>query len=134
MNRKLATLTVGCVLVLALAGCKPPAPVELTLADSGKTVTLEPQQEMVVTLESNPTTGYKWEREGNLPEPLIGGNPEYVADSASAGLAGGGGAEIWRFQADSKGEGTLKLKYWRSFEPTVPPVKTFEVTVKVGVK
>jgi hypothetical protein len=33
--------------------------------------------------------------------------------------------------AVSAGEGTLKMKYWRSFEPTVPALAEFRVLLRV---
>lgn len=116
-----------CIAVL-LAGCSP-GPIDLTQKDSGSAQTLAKGQEMRVTLESNHTTGYQWAVDGDLPEQLtLVGQPEYKAES---NLVGAGGTEVWTFMGKSSGEGTLKLKYWRSFEPTAEPADTFEVSVKV---
>ena len=114
---------------LALAGCSP-APVELTQDDSGSTQTLSSKQELRITLESNQTTGYQWAVDGDLPPQLkLVGQPDYKAPDSK--LAGAPGTEVWTFMAASSGEGVLKLKYWRSFEPTAEPAETFQVTVKV---
>jgi inhibitor of cysteine peptidase len=118
-------------LVLAMSGCASTSesPLELTAEDSGTTQTLAVGQQMSVTLEANPTTGYSWAIDGALPQQLEqAGEPAYAAESD---LVGAGGAETWTFRAASAGQGVLKLKYWRSFEPTVPPENAFEVTVNV---
>ena len=57
------------------------------------------------------------------------GEPEYTAGSSALGA---GGTEVWTFVGKSAGDGTLELKYWRSFEPTATPAGTFEV--KIGVE
>lgn len=124
----LPPLTVALVALLAI-GCTAPGPVELAATDTGGSVTLEPDQELVVTLEGNPTTGYQWEIDGALPEMLEQeGEPSYAADSDAIGS---GGVQTWRFRAVSKGEGELRMKYWRSFEPTTAPLDTFSVDVAV---
>jgi inhibitor of cysteine peptidase len=51
--------------------------------------------------------------------------------SAESGAMGAGGTQVWTFVGKAAGDGELKLKYWRSFESTVPPVKTFAVKVSV---
>ncbi len=129
MKRTLMLPIAATVLVLIATGCAAPRPLELTAADSGSTVTLAPDQELVITLEGNPTTGYQWEIEGALPEMLVQvGEPAYTADSEAIGS---GGEQTWRFLAVTAGEGELRMKYWRSFEPTAAPVETFSARVNV---
>jgi hypothetical protein len=49
------------VVVLATA-CGSSGQVELTAADDGRQIELNSGQTLVVSLESNPSTGYSWER------------------------------------------------------------------------
>ena len=144
MNDSLRTLTLTCLaiaVVAAVSGCssqpgtpaktnpEPPAPLALTTKDTSSTQSLQVGQQLRVTLNANPTTGYQWAVDGNVPAPLAqAGHPIY---KRSSGPIGSGGTEVWTFAARATGSGTLKLKYWRSFEATTPPVKTFEVTVDV---
>ena len=118
--------------VLSLAGCgspTPQGPLELTSADKGSTQRLAVGQELRVTLESNPTTGYRWAVDGDLPTQLEQmGEPSYKAESK---MVGAGGQEVWAFKGAKAGTADLKLKYWRSFEPTAQPAETFSVTVEV---
>jgi inhibitor of cysteine peptidase len=84
---------------------------------------------MVISLDANPTTGYQWGIDGALPEQLAQvGDAKYASDSKAIGS---GGTEVWTFAGQGSGEGTLKLKYWRSFEPTAAPADTFVVKVTV---
>jgi len=123
-------LAFAIVASLALSGCSSASgPIVLSEKDAGSVQQLAVGQRLEITLEANPTTGYQWAVDGGLP-PCIEqiGEPEYKAQSSAIG---GGGTETWTFAGKSAGQGDLKLKYWRSFEPTVPPVKTFSVTVHV---
>jgi inhibitor of cysteine peptidase len=134
MTRSIRALTVlgiaalGIVLLTACAA-KPAAPVELTQNDSGTTQALATGQELLVTLDSNPTTGYRWSLDGALPSTLKqAGEPKFTSGSSAMGA---GGAEVWTFTGAAAGDAKLRLKYWRSFEPTAAPAKTFVVTVSV---
>jgi len=125
---RVLAIAVVATLALALVACASGA-LELTAEDAGTTQALKGGQELAVTLGANPSTGYNWEIDGELPAQLEQlGEPEFAAESQ---LAGAPGSQTWRFRAAAEGEGVLRLKYWRSFEPTVPPVATFEVTVEV---
>ena len=130
-TRKCALIVAGLALVTLMTACRqePSAPVQVNQKDSGSTVALSLGQELQVTLESNHTTGYQWAIDGDLPSQLEQvGEPEYTTESTALGA---GGIEVWTFKAASAGEGTLSLKYWRSFEPTAPPPDTFDITVNV---
>jgi inhibitor of cysteine peptidase len=122
-----AMLTVVAVLA---AGCATTsAPRELTGGDNGSTQQLAVGQELRITLESNQTTGYRWAIDGQLPPQLEQvGEPAYASESK---MVGAGGQEVWTFKGTQAGSGELRLKYWRSFEPTAQPAETFAVTVNV---
>ena len=119
--------------VLLTAGCgSAPEPRALGVDDSGATVTLEPQQELVISLEGNPTTGFSWAG-GDIDEAVLApvGEPEYTPTSTGSTLVGGGGTYTLRFQAVAAGETMLRLVYARSWESGVDPEGTFSVTVAV---
>lgn len=116
---------------MLLAACAPKsaAPIQLTQKSSGSTQMLSVGQKLIVSLESNPTTGYRWAVDGEVPPPLEQvGNAKYTPGSTALGA---GGTEVWTFSAKAAGKGTLKMKYWRSFEPTATPADTFQVMVNV---
>ena len=126
----LSTIAAISLAALLLAGCSAkPATLELSLSDSGSTQQIAAGQQVRVSLEANPTTGYQWAVDGELPAQVEQvGAPEYKAGSTAIGA---GGTEVWTFSGKEPGQGTVRLKYWRSFEPTVPPVKTFSATFDV---
>ena len=99
--------------------------------DDGSTLTVEVGDIIDVVLEGNPTTGYGWTVDLSAEDAAIleqVGEPTYVPDSE---LIGAGGTFTFRFRALAVGEATLVLNYARPWE-SVPPLKTFSVTVAVA--
>jgi len=102
--------------------------------DYGSQVELEQGQILVVTLESNPTTGYGWEV-AEIQESILEqlGDAEFKqSETGEPPLVGAGGWEIFRFKAISAGQMTLKLGYRRPWEEGVEPIDTFSVEVVVN--
>ncbi len=107
--------------------------INVNIEDEGGQVELEQGQILVVTLDSNPTTGYRWEQAENQ-EPILEqmGQPEFK-QSLTGGrpVAGGGGWEIFRFKAVRAGQMTLQLVYHRAWEEGVEPANTFSIDVVI---
>jgi len=99
-------------------------------SDTGKTIRLKKGETLVVTLQGNVTTGYRWEIESQQPPPHLQqiGHPEVTPASE---LAGAPGTIVLKFTAIKAGQAPLKLIYHRAWEKGVPPAKTYEVTVVV---
>ena len=116
-------------------GIPPVEPEEVNVneEDDGRQVELEQGQILVVTLKSNPTTGYRWEQietQESILEQM--GEAEFKpSETAGPPLVGAGGWEIFRFKAISVGEMTLQLVYHRPWEEGVEPLKTFSLQVVV---
>jgi inhibitor of cysteine peptidase len=131
-DKLMRTMVVGMFfLILALfSGCGTNG-TNLTGADNGKQVTLQAGENLTLTLESNPTTGYSWQVT-ELDKAILvqEGEPEYKQSPGSEGLVGAGGTETFRFKAAGSGETSLMLGYMRPWE-SVPPVETFEIRVLV---
>jgi len=106
--------------------------VEVNEGDDGGQVELELGKLLVVTLESNPSTGYRWELLENNDSVLKQfGEAEFKPSVTSEPpMVGAGGWEIFRFKAVSAGQITLELVYHRSWED-VEPLKTFSIQVVV---
>ncbi len=86
--------------------------------------TMKVGDEFVLTLESNPSTGYLWqlaERPDENVVRLVGS--EYKAAS-DAHRVGAGGNEVWTFRATGKGRTAINLIYVRPWEKDVPPART----------
>ena len=113
----------------------PPAgseEVNINEQDNGRWINLKQEQFVVVTLQSNPTTGYRWETLANQDSILEQiGEAEFKPSETPAPPIGGGGWEIFRFMAVSRGQTTLTLVYRRPWETGVEPQSTFSVQVAV---
>jgi inhibitor of cysteine peptidase len=143
-GRVQGSIAAGLLIVLVLiAGCGPARDanfgadvvkadtneVNVQAADDGSQVSLAKGQVLVVTLESNPTTGYSWEVVG-----LDGAFLRQVGEAefqAQSDLIGAGGVEILRFEAAATGQVDLKMVYHRPWEKGVEPLQTFAVQVTV---
>ncbi len=118
------------VAVLLLAGCGAGqrqlqahgSPLYLSAKDSGAALTLKRGDEFVVTLATNPSTGYRWEGapSSHPLNPLRVISHRYIA--AKTGVPGAPGKEIWRFRAVSHGGMDLGFLYMRTVQRhgTVP--------------
>ena len=90
---------------------------------------MRPGDTLELSFESNPTTGYAWQLVEIDPQVLRQLSEEYVTPTSE--LLGTPGMQVFRFEAVAPGETTLKLAYFRSFEPEVPPEKTYQVKIVV---
>ncbi len=128
-----AILFAGASLLL-FAGCSStPAPVTLTEAQSGQSITLEQGTDFVIRLPSNRTTGYTWMMDkGGSPVLKSWGAPEYNMNPS--GIIGQGGTEIYRFTAAQPGQTVVELAYRRPWEPTGPAANGASYEVLVTAK
>lgn len=120
---------VGVVLVSCLAaGCG--AQVQ-AYSDPDKTIEINAgaQFDIVISLESNPTTGYSWVPVYNQDELALV-DEDYKQDENSQGLVGAGGTQTFRFKALKTGQATLTMAYQRAWESGALETKVFNIVVK----
>ena len=87
-------------------------------------------EEFVITLDSNPTTGYRWEFTKPLDEGIVTlVDSKYEAPQTRR--RGAGGRQVWTFKAAGKGRTVISLKYIRPWEKDTPPAKEHAVAVIV---
>jgi inhibitor of cysteine peptidase len=106
----------------------------LDFSDSGKTIETTSGDSLEITLESNPSTGFRWEL-ANISDQAVLRQvaQEYRSpDAAPGNLVGAAGQEVWTFKAAGAGESTLVLEYSQPWEGGEKAAETFTVTV--GVK
>lgn len=131
------SLTLVALSVALLVGCSPPAhsPAHSTVvtvqeSDAGKSIAAKAGQTIVIRLESNRSTGYRW-----LLQPGSG-VLESLSDASytprAPGEVGEAGIETWSFRAQHSGQETLRFEYRRPWENGVQAAKTlsFPVTVR----
>lgn len=88
-------------------------------------------EKIVITLESNKTTGYSWDLVKPIDKDVVGFiDNKYLAPTTNR--AGAPGKELWNFRATGRGKTTLTFRYVRSWEKDVPPAKkkAFIIIVK----
>lgn len=115
------------ILASALSSCSSRS-IEIGLEDNGSSHTIRKGQTLVVSLESNPTTGYSWQPvfDAQFLEQI--GEAEFDPESD---LVGAGGMETFRFKALQPGTTTLTLNYLRPWEADSPPEEVFELALTV---
>jgi inhibitor of cysteine peptidase len=120
-------------LVALVAACAtPPMPRELSDAIDGARVRLAPAQELIVNLDGNQTTGYRWFLTRSV-EPIVVqvGEPLYAQRASEGRLQGAGGVTTFRFRAGSAGETQLSFAYRRPWEVNLPPARTVRFDIRV---
>jgi len=104
--------------------CTGPGPMQLTI-----------DQECVVRLPANPSTGYQWVLQPvDPPVVQLVGAAEYVAVAVPSvpPRVGQGGEVVFRLRAVATGDVTLRWDYRRSWEPLeTPPVEVHTLTLQV---
>jgi C1A family cysteine protease/predicted secreted protein len=121
--------------------------VRLSAQDDSRQIELHEGQVLVISLESNPSTGYLWEVEeaddrilrqtGKIeyeqcPEPIEGPQlPHYPSSILhSTRLLGAPSKQILRFEAVAAGQTDLRLVYHRPWEKDIKPARTFSLQVQ----
>ena len=103
----------------------------LTEADCGKTVRLRPQEEAIVILPSNPTTGYRWEMmEQGVDAAVVVVSKEFRTSAGASGSVGAGGREHFRLRLLKAGRFTVTFVYRRSWEKVHEPERIFRITLE----
>ena len=83
---------------------------------------------VIVTLCSNPTTGFEWELTEITDEVvLMHSENEYIPDAE--GVAGAAGKEVWTFKVLRPGESTISMEYGRPWEGGTEATWTFTLDV-----
>ena len=122
-------ILVAVVAICMLAGCVGEVK---TYTDSGQTINIGVNQEFVIALGSNPTTGYMWQEsyDENMLE-LVEKTYE-LGKEAKEGVVGAGGVEYFRFKTLKTGETEITVVYKRPWEEPTPEdvTKVFTVNIK----
>ncbi|MBA7640063.1 hypothetical protein ES703_47726 [subsurface metagenome] len=102
---------------------------------TGKQVEIDAGGSLTVTLESNWTTGFRWELTEVTNQTVL----ELVESRCELSeearqdppMIGAGGTEIWNFKALKKGEATISMEYSQPWEGGTKAAQIFVLTVVV---
>lgn len=126
-------------------GPPPPTEIQVDAKDDGRRIQLKQDEILVITLESNPSTGYTWELEeaevqvesqgilqqvGKTEFTPQTSSPEAATRQDAPYLLGAPGTQILRFAAVETGQTTLSLVYRRPWERDVSPARTYSLQVE----
>jgi inhibitor of cysteine peptidase len=112
---------------LTVAGC---IGVAKTYDDPGQDINIGVNQEFIIALGSNPSTGYSWQASYDETSlELVGGESEYK-EEATEGVVGAGGIEYFRFKALKTGQTEITMTYQQPWEGgDIGETKVFTVYV-----
>ena len=105
------------------------AEVEIDGSANGQQVTIINGQVLIVSLASNPSTGFIWEVsevDGAVLQQL--GIPRFEAGTTGLGAEG---VQIFEFRSINSGQTELNMVYIRAFEEDPEPANTFSVNINV---
>lgn len=124
----LAALVAG----LLVAGCGggEPGQLDLSAADNGGVIGASAGQRIILTLESNASTGYQWNLAEEPDADVLAFVSSKYVEPEDGEVVGAPGKEVWEWDAVAEGSTVLRLEYVRPFEPG-NVADEFEVTVEV---
>jgi inhibitor of cysteine peptidase len=103
--------------------------ITLTETDTNQSFSVHLGDQIVVRLDENPTTGYRWAID-QIDEDLL--VPEQDDFSMAGTGVGGGGELIKKFTAKKPGSTRLGLKLWRDWEGDKSIIKRFDAVINVN--
>jgi inhibitor of cysteine peptidase len=117
---------------LLAARAHPPAQNVTVEEQSECPIQLHVGQNLMLSLPSNPTTGYRWAIQDSAGGVLRSLGPEVYNSSDDGQLLGSGGHSTWRFEAFAAGTGRLRLTSQQPWEPEAEPAQTFDCPITVN--
>jgi inhibitor of cysteine peptidase len=126
-------LALALALAASVAACAtPPMTREVSDTLDGARVLLTRGQDLVVTLDGNQTTGFRWYL-NRAAEPVLKqvGESTYTARAPDGRLGGSGGVTTFRFVGTETGESQLVFGYRRPWEANIPPARRVRFDIRV---
>jgi inhibitor of cysteine peptidase len=126
------------VSVITLSACSqpqsiqvsPPEQLPIAASDNGTKVNAFVGQELVITLDGNPSTGYTWETK-DMDPTMFSQDGETQFTSSNPDVVGSGGTQTLTIRILKTGNASLTLIYHRPWETDVAPVDTFSFELLV---
>ena len=112
-----ACLVVGCA-----GGVK-------TYTDSGQAINVGANQEFIIALSSNPTTGFQWQESHDEAALELVEKTYKLGEQAEEGMVGAGGIDYFRFKALKTGTTEITIVYKRPWEKDSIDQKVFTVNI-----
>ncbi len=101
------------------------------LTDPATPIETTAGSEFYIAVPSNPSTGYHWQVMNDWDSKVMVVHATEYQSTSPEGLVGGGGMDIWVFDAVGPGETTFKVSYFPPANNNTPEqTMTFMVQVK----
>jgi predicted secreted protein len=109
--------------------------INLTNADSGKTIKANVGDTIAIKLKANPTTGYIWspvkQAEGSAVQFK---SRKYLSSATRIPMPGRGGQTAFTYSVTKAGKTVITLNHRRPWEKNKKPASTFTVTIEASGK
>jgi len=122
-----ALIMMAVVAAFLVAGCEGEIK---TYTEPGQAINVGADQEFVIALDSNPTTGYQWQESYDEAMLQFLGKTYEQGERAKEGMVGAGGVEYFRFKALKKGNIEITMTYKRAWEKEFAEQKAFTINIK----
>ncbi|ALB43206.1 MULTISPECIES: protease inhibitor I42 family protein [Nostocales] len=126
----LTTLTI--IFQVSNTANPPMSKSEITVNDANNNsqIIIQKGNMMIVELLTNPGTGYSWQIIKNDPDKLkpLG---DSVLKPLETEAPGASENQVFQFLAQNSGSAVLELHYLRPWERNLPPLKTYQINVKI---
>lgn len=103
---------------------------KLNYTDNNKSFEAKVGGVITVSLDENPTTGFRWAIDSLDQQIVVLKQSEFVLGK-DVGI-GGGGMRKLTFEAKHPGKTVLKLKLWREWEGEASVTKYYTVVLKIS--
>ena len=94
-------------------------------------VEVNPGDSIIVTLGSNPTTGFQWLENAQISDQTILEQTDHKFVPPEGDVPGAAGEEVWTFKTLKEGTSTISMEYSRPWEGGEKGEWTFIATVTV---
>ncbi|MFC1866199.1 protease inhibitor I42 family protein [Chloroflexota bacterium] len=102
---------------------------KLTQTDNGKSIEIQQEDVIKLSLKENPSTGYRWTVDKSSDEALVLQSSEFV--SPENPKFGEGGVRVFEFRENKAVTTHIQLKHWREWEGDTSIIDRFAVTLLV---
>lgn len=127
MKRLISGLALMVVISLLVISC---GMVEKKVySDPSQIIDVGIDQGFIIALDSNPTTGYRWETQFKDNFLELVEKKYQTSEATEKGVVGAGGIETFEFKARAKGETEVTMIYKRSWEAEYSDMQIFKVRI-----
>ena len=98
---------------------------------TGKEVKITLNDSLVVTLDSNASTGFQWSQQAEISNQTVLAQTDHKYVPPEGSAFGAPGKDVWTFKALNEGTSTIFMECKRPWEPSGQPAQVFDLTVVV---